>query len=113
MRSEGDAIMTALEEAIRIGREGGLPVEIWHLKAAGKPNWGRMPEIVARIEQARKSRVDVAADTYAYTTWYNTFAAVIPPWAHDGGNLKLIERRNDPALRERIRKDMATPPTQS
>ncbi len=109
MRSEGDAIMPALDEAFRIGREARLPVEIWHLKAAGKPNWGRMPEIVRHIEEARKSGVDVEADTYAYTAWFNSFSAFIPPWAHDGGDAKLIERLKDPAMRARIRKDMLAP----
>ena len=109
MRSEGDAIVPALDEAIRIGREAHIPVEIWHLKAAGKANWGRMPEIVAHIQQARDSGVDITADTYAYPAGFNTFSAIIPPWAHDGGDAKLIERLKDPALRARIRKEMETP----
>jgi len=111
MRSEGDAIIPAIDEAIRIGREAHIPVEIWHLKAAGRQNWGRMPEIVAHIEAARRSGVEVGANTYAYTAWYNSFSAFIPPWAHDGGDAKLIERLKDPAARARIRKDMLTPST--
>ena len=106
IRDEGDGVLPALDEAIQIGREAHLPVEIWHLKAAGKANWGRMPEIVARIEQARKSGVDIGADTYAYTASFNTFSAIIPPWAHDGGDRSLIERLKDPAARARIRKEM-------
>ncbi|HXB74824.1 MAG TPA: D-aminoacylase [Candidatus Acidoferrales bacterium] len=109
IRDEGDGIMAALDEAFRIGREAGIPVEIWHLKAAGKSNWGRMPQIVARIEEARKSGVDVAADTYAYPAAFNTFSAIVPPWVHDGGEKKLIERLKDPAARARIRKEMETP----
>jgi len=109
MRSEGDAIVPALDEAIRIGREAHIPVEIWHLKAAGKANWGRMPEIVAHIQQARDAGVDITADTYAYPAGFNTFSAIIPPWAHDGGDAKLIERLKDPAMRARIRKEMETP----
>ncbi len=109
IRDEGDAILPALDEAFRIGREAHVPVEIWHLKAAGKSNWGRMPAIVAHIEAARKSGLDVAADTYAYTAFFNTFSAVIPPWAHDGGDKKLIERLKDPAQRARIRQEMETP----
>jgi len=112
MRSEGDAIIAALDEAFRIGREAHIPVEIWHLKAAGKPNWGRMPEIVRHIEDARQTGIDVTADTYAYPAWFNTFSAFIPPWAHDGGDAKLIERLKDPATRARIRKDMLTPSTE-
>jgi dihydroorotase/N-acyl-D-amino-acid deacylase len=109
MRSEGNAILEALDEAIRIGREAHIPVEIWHLKVAGKHNWGRMAEVVAKIEAARRSGVDIAADTYAYTAWFNSFSAFIPPWAHDGGTAKLLERLRDPATRTRIRKDMETP----
>jgi dihydroorotase/N-acyl-D-amino-acid deacylase len=111
MRSEGDAVLDAIDEAIRIGREGHIPVEIWHLKAAGKSNWGRMPEIIRKIESARASGVDISADTYAYPAWFNSFSAFIPPWAHDGGAQKLIERLKDPATRARIRKDMETPST--
>ena len=109
IRDEGNGIDAALDEAFRIGREAKIPVEIWHLKAAGKANWGRMPEIVARIEAARQSGVDVAADTYAYPAGFNSFSAIIPPWAHVGGDQKLIERLKDPAMRARIRKEMETP----
>jgi N-acyl-D-amino-acid deacylase len=109
LRSEGNGILAALDEAIRIGREARIPVEVWHLKVAGKHNWGRMPEVVAKIEEARRSGVDIAADTYAYTAWFNSFSAFIPPWAHDGGTVKLLERLRDPAMRARIRKDMETP----
>jgi N-acyl-D-amino-acid deacylase len=109
IRDEGDAEDAALDEAFRVGREAHIPVEIWHLKAAGKPNWGRMPEIVARIQKARDSGIDVAADTYAYPAWFNTFSAVIPPWAHDGGDQKLIERLKDPAMRARIREELTAP----
>jgi N-acyl-D-amino-acid deacylase len=111
MRSEGDAIIAALDETIHIGREAKIPVEIWHLIAAGKPNWGRMPEIVAHIEKARASGVDISANTYAYPAWFNSFSAFIPPWAHDGGEAKMVERLKDPAMRARIRKDMETPST--
>ncbi len=109
MRSEGDGIFSALDETFRIGREAGVAVEIWHLKVAGKKNWGRMPEVVARIDAARASGIDVAADTYAYTAWANDLSAYIPPWAHDGGSAKLIARLKDPELRARIRRDMLTP----
>jgi dihydroorotase/N-acyl-D-amino-acid deacylase len=68
-----------------------------------------MPQIVARIEQARASGIDISANTYAYTAWFNTFSAFVPPWAHDGGDAKLVERLKDPATRARIRKDMLSP----
>jgi N-acyl-D-amino-acid deacylase len=109
MRSEGDAIDASIDETARIGREAHIPVEIWHLKVAGKANWHRMPEIIARINVARAQGIDISADTYAYTAWSNDFSAFIPPWAHDGGDTKLIERLKDPATRARIRKDMLTP----
>jgi dihydroorotase/N-acyl-D-amino-acid deacylase len=106
LRSESDEILPAIDEAIRIGREAGIPVEIWHLKTAGKKNWGRMPEVVARIDSARRQGVDLAADTYAYPAWFNSFSAFVPPWAHDGGTARLLERLRDPEVRRRIRRDM-------
>jgi N-acyl-D-amino-acid deacylase len=109
MRDESNGVLTALDEALRIGREANIPVEIWHLKVAGRANWGRMPEVVAKINAARAAGMDVSADTYAYTAWFNSFSAFIPPWAHDGGDAKLIERLKDPAMRARIRKEMMTP----
>jgi N-acyl-D-amino-acid deacylase len=109
MRNESDSVLEAIDETLRIGREAHIPVEIWHIKVAGKNNWGRMPEVVAKINAARAAGADVSADTYAYTAWYNDFSAFIPPWAHDGGTAKLVERLKDPATRARIRKDMLTP----
>ena len=106
MRSEGDAVLESIDETVRIGREAHIPVEIWHFKVAGRSNWGKMPEAVARINAARAQGIDVAADTYAYTAWFNGLSAFIPPWAHDGGDAKLIERLKDPATRARIRQDM-------
>ena len=112
MRSEQNGIMQAIDETIRIGREAHVPVEIWHLKTAGKSQWGKMKEVIAKIENARASGVDVTADTYAYTAWFNSFSAFVPPWAHDGGEAKLIERMKDPVTRARIRKDMTTQTTE-
>jgi N-acyl-D-amino-acid deacylase len=109
MRNESDSVLDAIDEALRIGREAHVPVEIWHIKVAGKNNWGRMPEVVAKINAARAAGADVTADTYAYTAWFNDLSAFIPQWAHDGGTAKLVERLKDPATRERIRKDMLTP----
>ena len=109
MRSEEAGIMASIDETIRIGREAHVSVEIWHLKAGGAGNFGLMPEIVARIERARAAGVDIAADTYAYPAWYNSLSAFIPPWAHDGGNEKLIERLRDPAVRTRLKKELAVP----
>src|SRR5579859_2275297 len=109
MRNESDSVLEAIDEALRIGHEAHIPVEIWHIKVAGKANWGRMPEVVAKINAARAAGADVSADTYAYTAWFNDFSAFIPAWAHDGGTAKLVERLKDPATRDRIRKEMLTP----
>ncbi|MGA2981629.1 MAG: D-aminoacylase [Terriglobales bacterium] len=109
MRNESDSVLEAIDEAARIGREAHIPVEIWHFKVAGKANFGRMPELVARVNRARADGIDVEADTYAYTAWFNSMSAFVPAWAHDGGDAKLIERLKDPATRARIRKDMETP----
>jgi N-acyl-D-amino-acid deacylase len=109
MRSEGDGVLEAIDEAVRVGREAHIPVEIWHFKVAGKLNFGRMSELIARVNQARAAGLDLTADTYAYTAWSNSMSAFVPPWAHDGGDAKLIERLKDPATRARIRKDLQTP----
>jgi N-acyl-D-amino-acid deacylase len=109
MRSEGDGMVAALDETFRIAREAHIPAEIWHLKVAGKKNWGRMADVVKRIEAARASGLDITADTYAYTAWFNDMSAFVPPWAHDGGNEKMLARLKDPATRARIVKDIKTP----
>ena len=111
MRNESDSVLEAIDEALRIGREAHVPVEIWHIKVAGKSNWGRMPEVVAKINAARAGGADITADTYAYTAWFNDLSAFVPPWAHDGGTAKLVERLKDAATRERIRKDLLTSST--
>src|SRR5437764_3313371 len=112
LRSEGDGIMAALDEAIRIGRSAGIPVEVWHLKVAGRRNFGLMPAVVAKIDAARATGTDVSANTYAYTAWENGLSAFIPPWAHDGGNAKLAARLHEPALRKRIREEILRPSTE-
>src|SRR5215471_9332323 len=109
IRDEGDHAIEAIDEAARIGREAHIPVEIWHFKASGKNNFGRMPQLIARVNKFRAEGVDIEADTYAYTAWANGMSAFIPPWAHDGGYAKLIERLKGPATRARIRKDLETP----
>ena len=109
MRSEGDGIDAAIDETVRIGREARIPVEIWHFKVGGVSNFGRMPEAVARVNAARAAGVDISADTYAYTAWSNNLSAFIPPWAHDGGDARLVERLKDPATRARIRADLLKP----
>jgi len=109
MRSEGDAEMAALDEVFDIARTAHIPVEIFHLKVAGHKNWGSMPKVIAKIDAARAAGLDVSADTYAYTAWGNDLASFIPPWAHAGGNAKLLARLQDAQTRAWIEKDMRTP----
>ena len=108
MRSEGQSETAALEEALRIGREGHLPVEIFHLKVIGKPRWGSMPKIVDMIQAARDARQDVSADMYPYGAGGTALASSLPPWVADGGTEKRLERLKDPAIRGRIKQEMAT-----
>jgi dihydroorotase/N-acyl-D-amino-acid deacylase len=109
MRSEGDGMVAALDETFRIAREAHISTEIWHLKVAGKKNWGHMPDVIKRIEAARAGGLDISADTYAYTAWFNDMSAFVPPWAHEGGNEKMVARLKEPATRARVRKDIETP----
>ncbi len=106
IRNEGTGIDAALGEAFRIAREAGIPVEIWHLKVAGRASWGRMPDVLARIDSARAAGVDVTADQYPYTRSATSLAASIPPAAHAGGTDSLLARLRDRATRARIRADM-------
>jgi N-acyl-D-amino-acid deacylase len=109
MRSEGNGEMAALEEVYRIAESAHIAAEIFHLKVSGKQNWGKASQIISSIEAARARGIDVAADTYAYTAWENSFSAFIPPWAYEGGTAAFIKRLKDPAARARIRKEMLTP----
>ena len=107
MRSEGASEMPALAEAMRIGREANLPVEVFHLKVSGKPRWGSMKNVVAAIQQARDSGLDIAADMYPYPAGATALASALPPWVADGGVQKLLERLKDPAIRARVKRDLA------
>jgi N-acyl-D-amino-acid deacylase len=106
MRSEGDRLIEAVREALRIGAEGGVPVEIYHLKAAGAANWPKARQVVAMIDSARAAGQDVAADQYPYTAGQNNLSSCIPPWAHAVG--RLLERLRDPAARARIKAEMTS-----
>jgi N-acyl-D-amino-acid deacylase len=102
MRSEGDDIDSALEETFRIGREAKIPVNIWHLKTGGRANWGRMPEVIARIQAARDSGLDVAANVYPYVASSTSLSTLLPDWALEGGYSTIHDRFQDPAQRTRI-----------
>jgi dihydroorotase/N-acyl-D-amino-acid deacylase len=107
MRSEGASEMAALGEAVRIGREAHLPVEIFHLKVSGKARWGNMHNVVATIQSSRDSGLDIAADMYPYTAGATALASALPPWVADGGPQKLLARLKDAAARAHIKKDLA------
>ena len=107
LRSEGQTEPDAIAEALRIGREANLPVEIFHLKVIGKERWGNMPKIVAEIQSARDSGEDVSADMYPYVAGGTALASSIPPWVADGGLDKLLERLHDATIRVKIKQEMA------
>lgn len=106
IRNEGARINQALAEAFRIGREARVPVEVWHLKLAGRANWGGMPRILARFERLRASGQKVGANSYPYTASATSLSASIPAWAHAGGDEEMVRRLQDPAVRARIRREM-------
>jgi N-acyl-D-amino-acid deacylase len=107
IRNEGDREMEALEEAFRIGREAGIPVEIWHLKVAGRQNWGKMPSVIAAIEGARASGLDVTANQYPYVASGTSLGATIPPKYHEGGSQAFVNRLQQPEIRDAIRQELA------
>jgi dihydroorotase/N-acyl-D-amino-acid deacylase len=108
MRSEGQTEIAAINEALRIGREAGLPVEIFHLKVVGQARWGSMPKIVTMIQSARDAGQDVSANMYPYIAGATALASSLPPWVAEGGTEKLLQRLHDPASRGKIKKEMAT-----
>ena len=110
MRSEADHLIESIQEAIAIGRDGGVPVEIYHLKAAGKRNWGKMKDAIALIDRTRAAGQDVAADMYPYTAGGTGLTACFPPWTAADG--KLFDNLADPAVRAKIRAEMAEPFTE-
>jgi N-acyl-D-aspartate/D-glutamate deacylase len=105
-RNEGTEVFAAIKEAIAVGEGAGVPVDIIHLKIADQKLWGRMNEIVALIEDARRRGVNVQANVYPYTRGNNNLASIIPPWAHEGGTVRMLERLRDPKQRERMKKDI-------
>ena len=106
IRGEGKTLLEAVREAIRIGEEARIPVEISHHKAASKRVWGKSVETLKMMEEARKRGVDVTCDQYPYRAGATSLATLLPPWAHEGGMEKLLERLKDPELRERMRRDI-------
>jgi len=108
-RSESGRIFESLEEVITISRQAGIPAQIWHLKTAYRSNWGKMPEVLRRLEQARATGVDITANQYPYTRASNGLDACLPLWAREGGLDKMLARLHDAAERERIKQEMLDP----
>jgi len=107
-RSEANALDESLAEVFQIARQAHIPVEIWHLKTAYKKNWGRMPEVLAKIRQARSEGLDITADIYPYIAGSTSLSACLPPWALEGGTEKMLARLRDPSIRERLKKEITT-----
>jgi N-acyl-D-aspartate/D-glutamate deacylase len=105
-RHEGTNVVEAVKEAIEIGEQAEIPVDIIHLKIADQSLWGKMTELVQLIEQARQRGVNVQANVYPYTRGNNNLSSIIPPWAHEGGNEKMLERLKDTASRARMKREI-------
>lgn len=109
MRSEGASLLEALDELITIAREAGVPAEVYHFKAAGRDNWDKIDEAIARVEAARAEGLRVTADMYTYPAGATGLNATMPPWVQEGGYDQWVERMKDPAIRARLRQEMTTP----
>ena len=109
MRSEGNQLLEALDELIRISREANIPAEIYHIKAAGESNWPKLDSLLARIEAAQKEGLKITADMYTYTAAGTGLDACLPPWTEEGGYPALFKRLRDPATRQKIAKEVKTP----
>jgi N-acyl-D-amino-acid deacylase len=109
MRSEGARLLESVDELMRIGREGGVGAEIYHLKAAGKDNWAKLPAVIAKVDSARAAGLDVRANMYNYTAGATGLDAAMPPWVQEGGYNEWAKRLKDPAIRARVADEMRTP----
>ncbi|PYI62526.1 MAG: aminoacylase [Verrucomicrobia bacterium] len=106
MRSEGNQLIEALDELLRIAREANIPAELYHIKAAGQKNWSKEDELLPRIERAQKEGLNVRANMYTYTAAGTGLDACLPPWSEDGGYPALFKRLRDPATREKIKAEV-------
>ena len=109
MRSEGARLLESIDELIRISKEGGVAGEIYHLKAAGKDNWNKLPAAIAKVDSARAAGMDIRANMYTYTAGQTGLDASMPPWVQEGGYKEWAKRLKDPAIRARVAKEMRTP----
>jgi len=108
MRSEGNRLLEGLEELIKISRDAGIPAEVYHIKAAGQPNWGKLDDLLSRIEAAQKEGLTIRANMYTYTAAGTGLDACLPPWTEDGGYDALYKRLADPAARDKIAAEVKT-----
>ena len=106
VRDEGEGVFRAIDEAIRVGKGASIPVDIIHMKIAHKKLWGRANEIIAMVQKARDEGFEIRANVYPYTAGQNNLSSIVPPWAHDGGREKLLERLKDPSARKRMREEV-------
>jgi N-acyl-D-amino-acid deacylase len=106
IRDEGEGVFRAIDEAIQVGKGAKIPVDIIHMKIAHKLLWGRANEIIAMVQKARDEGYDIRANVYPYTAGQNNLSSIVPPWAHDGGREKMLERLKDPAARKRMREEV-------
>jgi N-acyl-D-aspartate/D-glutamate deacylase len=106
IRDEGEGVFRAIDEAIQVGKGAKIPVDIIHMKIAHKKLWGRANEIVAMVQKARDEGYDIRANVYPYTAGQNNLSSIVPPWAHEGGREKMLERLEDPSARKRMRDEV-------
>jgi N-acyl-D-amino-acid deacylase len=111
IRGEGATLLDAVREAIRVGREADLPVQISHVKASGRPNWGKVGDALALVDAARAEGLDVMGDVYPYTASSTSLRTLLPDWVLEGGVEAMLQRIEDPAVRGRIRKEVEAPGT--
>ncbi|HET9986644.1 MAG TPA: D-aminoacylase [Longimicrobiales bacterium] len=109
MRSEGNQLLEAVDELIRISKEANIPAEIYHLKAAGVQNWPKMDQVIAKVDSAQKAGLAVTADMYTYPAGATGLDAAMPPWVQEGGLQAWRKRLQDPAIRARVAREMRTP----
>lgn len=108
-RSESNALDSSMNEIFRIAKEAEIAAHITHLKVAYQQNWGRMPEVIRRVEEARAVGLEITADMYPYEQASASFTALLPPWAQDGGRQEIVRRLSDPAMREQIKQELVEP----
>ncbi len=109
MRNESNQLLEAVDELITIARDAGIAAEVYHLKAAGEANWGKMDRVIERIESARADGLRITADMYTYTAGATGLDAAMPPWVQEGGHDAWVERLKDPNIRQRVAREMVTP----